>query len=234
MCNCQLTPQMIKRAKGLGTTGVQTAISSGGAGAGLVAGIIAGTAFGGPIGSLVGGAISIASGAIATLFTPDYTKIYASNDANETATLLQTNLNGWNSLQASQKIPAVQQFFIQNYETLWESLVSYCSNPQLGTAGQNCIADRSPSGKYPWNQYYLDPIQNDPSVVPQVGPVTFQDPLTGTNITVQPQTASGLTSSAGAISSSIASTVFQATGFQVSSNEILIGGLALLAILILK
>ena len=112
-----------------------------------------------------------------------------------------------------------KQIFIKNYETLWNGLVSYCSNPQLGTAGQKCISDREPTGPYPWNQYYLNPIQNDPSVTQQVSAVTFQDPLTGVNITVQPSSSSPVSSVASSLG--------------LTEQELLLigGGLVLLALL---
>lgn len=176
---------------GLGATGLQTGVSAGGA----VAGAAIGTAIGGPIGTVVGAAIGVAASAISSLFTPDYKKIYATNDVNAIAVQMQKNLDGWKNLPVASKVPAVQQFFITNYNNLWNNLVAKCSDPSLGTAGQNCISDRQPGGKYPFADYYLKDIQNDSSVHSQTTSVVFQDPLTGTNITVNPDVTSNLLSS---------------------------------------
>lgn len=175
---------------GLGATGTQLAISAGGAGAGLVTGAIIGTTFGGPIGTAVGAGIGIAASAIASIFTPDYKKIYATQDVNAIAAQMQLNVNGWNALPLASKVPAVQQFFITNYNNLWANLVAKCSDPSLGTAGQNCISQREPNGQYPFASYYLNPIQNDPNVHTQTSSITFNDPLTGTSITVNPDVSS--------------------------------------------
>ena len=178
---------------GLGATGLQTGISAGGA----VGGAAIGTFIGGPIGTVVGAAIGVAASAISSLFTPDYKKIYATNDVNAIAAQMQKNLDGWKALPVSAKVPAVQQFFETNYNNLWANLVKECSDPSLGTAGQNCISDRQPGGKYPFADYYLSQIENDNSVHTQTSSVTFQDPLTGTSITVNPDpisSASGLLS----------------------------------------
>ena len=178
---------------GLGATGLQTGISAGGA----VGGAAIGTFIGGPIGTVVGAAIGVAASAISSLFTPDYKKIYATNDVNAIAAQMQKNLDGWKALPVSAKVPAIQQFFETNYNNLWANLVKECSDPSLGTAGQNCISDRQPGGKYPFADYYLSQIENDNSVHTQTSSVTFQDPLTGTSITVNPDpisSASGLLS----------------------------------------
>ena len=178
---------------GLGATGLQTGISAGGA----VGGAAIGTFIGGPIGTVVGAAIGVAASAISSLFTPDYKKIYATNDVNAIAAQMQKNLDGWKALPVSAKVPAIQQFFETNYNNLWANLVKECSDPSLGTAGQNCISDRQPGGKYPFADYYLSHIENDNSVHTQTSSVTFQDPLTGTSITVNPDpisSASGLLS----------------------------------------
>lgn len=211
---------------GLGATPVQTAVSSGGAAAGLIAGAV----IGGPVGALVGGAISVTAGAISSLFTPDYTKIYASNDANLAAQQLQTNLNGWNNLPLASKVPAVQQFFEQNYETVWNGLVQGCSAPSLGVAGQNCISQREPGGPYPFATYYLNPIQNDSSVHAQTADVTFTDPLTGTNITVTAPAASVASLASSTVVTDLENLLFP----NGAPNWVTIGGAALVLYLVVK
>lgn len=176
MCSCHKCT-LQKKFKGLAATGAQTAIVDAGAVGGAVAQAFI------PIPG-VGAAISAGVSAIAGLFTPDYNKIDASNFANEIAAQMLANLNSWYALPASSKTVAVQNYYISNYNNLWNSLVQYCSNPSLGTAGQNCISDREPSGKYPWATYYLDPIQNDTKVIQSNTSVVVTNPTSGVDVTV--------------------------------------------------
>lgn len=103
---------------------------------------------------------------IGNLFTPDYCKIDASNAANEASNQMEQNLQSWQALPKTEKCSSIQAYYLQNYDNLWQALVSYCSNPQLGSAGQRCISDREPGGRWPYQTYYRDPIANDSSVLP--------------------------------------------------------------------
>jgi hypothetical protein len=47
---------------------------------------------------------------------------------------------------------------------LWVQSPAACGNPNFGSAGNRCISDRAPGGRYPWQQYYRDPIANDPQL----------------------------------------------------------------------
>jgi hypothetical protein len=79
---------------------------------------------------------------------------------------------------------SLQTTYLQLFQQIWNTLVSQCSQPNLGTAGQNCISDRQDGAckwkaaapAYPgepaagtcwnwWNAYYW-PVANDPNVVP--------------------------------------------------------------------
>ena len=44
---------------------------------------------------------------------------------------------------------------------VWMQSTDGCGSALLGAAGRTCIADRSRSGSWPWEQYYRDPIAND-------------------------------------------------------------------------
>jgi hypothetical protein len=165
----------VSTAATIGTTAAITAMTAGAtAGMGAAIGAAAG-----PIGMAVGALVGIFA---PQLFQPDYKKIAASNEANTISDQMLANLNSWKALSAAQKTTDVQAYYINNYNQLWNALVQYCSNQQLGSAGQNCIADRSPTGKYPWNVYYLEPIQNDPQVhqasVTQQAVMAVQGPIT--------------------------------------------------------
>jgi hypothetical protein len=56
---------------------------------------------------------------------------------------------------------AEQQVAVQNFQTLWQQVLSGCGRiPAPG--GTQCISDRQPGGKYDWTSYYLAPIQQIP------------------------------------------------------------------------
>lgn len=59
---------------------------------------------------------------------------------------------------------ADQRAALDAYDQAWMWLQSpqACGAPSYGAAGNRCISDRAPGGKYPWQQYYRDPIANDP------------------------------------------------------------------------
>jgi hypothetical protein len=197
----------------------------------------------GPIGAAIGGLIALAS-QIAKLFGGcGQTCVLSSDDANQVGNYMTQNLNTY--LAAPVHYASLQAAALNNFDTAWASLVAACSNPQLGTAGQNCISEReqgacywkaSPggwaqtngtwtytgygpagSGSACWNYFVgmRDPIANDPTVVP--------DPVAGSTSA----SAGGSTTASGA-----------ATGGTTSTPSpdlaplLLIGGLIGLALLL--
>ena len=85
---------------------------------------------------------------------------------------------------AAPRPQSLQTACLQIFNAVWNQLVQNCSQPNLGTAGQNCISDRQDGAckwkakppAYPgepatgdcwnwWNAYYY-PIANDTNVVP--------------------------------------------------------------------
>ena len=157
---------------------------------------------------------------LAGLFQPDLKKIQASNDANEVANQMTQNLSAWYALKPSQKTTEVQAYFINNYDQLWNALEQLCSNPQLGSAGQNCLSDRERGGKYPFPVYFLDPIVNDPAVHQSANATVIQDPNTGV-ITQIP----GAPSAVSAVAS-------QGVAVAAAHPFLLLGGLAALLFLL--
>ena len=61
---------------------------------------------------------------------------------------------------AGTRTPALQKAALQYFDDRWVWLQSSdaCGSKLLGRAGQACIADRMPSGRYPWERFYRDPI----------------------------------------------------------------------------
>lgn len=144
----------------------------------------------GPIGAIVAGLIGIGV-AIASAFQGcGDTCIEATKIANQIEPILNNNVTTY--LQSPIHYASMQAAALNNFDTAWAALTQACSNPQLQSAGQNCIQDRqrgscayktSPggwsngqyiipgangSGNACWNWFvgYRDPIANDPTVVP--------------------------------------------------------------------
>lgn len=149
---------------------------------------------GGPVGAVIAG-IAALGVTLANLFSGcGQTCVEATNIANQAEPILDQNLTTY--LSAPVHYASLQAAALNNFQTTWNGLVSACSNPQLGSAGQACISDRqqggchykaSPggwvqqngvwvytpwgpegSGSSCWNWFvgYHDPIANDPTVVP--------------------------------------------------------------------
>lgn len=156
------------------------------------------------------------------------TCVVTSQWANQAEGLLKQNIAEYFAITPPRP-QSVQQQALQNFQTIWNTLVQQCSQPGLGTAGQNCINDRKDGGckwqaappSYPgepaagscwnwWNGYYY-PIKNDLNVVPD---------------------AALAVSSAGGVVSSAASTVSSAVS-SLTSNPILLLGVGLIGIAIL-
>jgi hypothetical protein len=106
------------------------------------------------------------------------TCIETSQWANQAAALLEQNVQAYMAL-ATPRPYLAQQAAEANFNNIWNKLVQMCSQPGLGTAGQNCIADRQrgackwkvTSGPdagqcFDWFMAYYDPIATDTNVAP--------------------------------------------------------------------
>jgi hypothetical protein len=142
-------------------------------------------AIAGPVGAVVGAAIGLVTMGIEALLNSGCGQscIITSDWANQAESLLQQNVQAYFSIPTPRPY-ADQQAAIANFNQIWNYLVSQCSNPQLGAAGQSCISDRQegackwktqtttalgPPGQcYNWFNAFLDPIQNDTNVAPPV------------------------------------------------------------------
>jgi hypothetical protein len=83
----------------------------------------------------------------------------ATQIANYTEVLLRANRDTYLSgPHTAGHQTAALAYFDQHWATL-ESPAG-CGAPGLGDAGKRCIADRSRTGRWPWQQYYRDPIEN--------------------------------------------------------------------------
>lgn len=121
---------------------------------------------------------------IGGLFHPDMTKVEATNIVNRIeAEYMKPNLAAWQALPANQKTQSAQAAAENVFNQAWNMVVQACSQASLGQAGVNCIGDRARGGKVSWFSYYLDPIANDPNVIPDPSPLasagSFLNSLTG-------------------------------------------------------
>jgi hypothetical protein len=145
-----------------------------------VAGILGGATVAIPI---VGAAIAAISLGIEAILHSGcgQTCIVTSQWANQAEGYLQKNISAYFAIPAPRP-KSVQQIAMANFQAIWNTLVQQRSQPGLGGAGKNCIADRQAgackwkaSGPgYPgspaqgacwnwWNGYYY-PIANDTNV----------------------------------------------------------------------
>lgn len=116
----------------------------------------------------IGAAVSLATSAVADWMN----SIQLSHNADTATTLivngLAAQLANLDAAYLADPTPscAAQRAALDAYDQAWQWLQSpqACGNPTYGQAGNACISDRAPGGKYPWATYYRAPIANDPRV----------------------------------------------------------------------
>lgn len=184
-----------KRGMGQTTSGlVSQAAGGAGTAVGATSGLLvaAGAVQAVPLAGQIAGAVLAITAVVASLFKGcGQTCILTTNEVNQVEPYLQQNLSEYLAAPVS---AATQQEALNNFNQLWQGVVTYCSQPSMSSAGKNCISDReqgscayktSPGGwqqtngvwnyVYPgangsgstcWNWFvgYHDPIANDPRV----------------------------------------------------------------------
>ncbi len=109
-----------------------------------------------PISKAILGVAALISG---FFFKPDTKKLATTAIVNQAEVYMKQNLATWQQLvQSGQANETSREAALQNFNTLWQQVVNACSNPQYGSAGQACVADRQQGGKWDWFKYYYDPI----------------------------------------------------------------------------
>jgi hypothetical protein len=211
-----------------------------------------------PVTAGIGVATSLASAAI----TGWMQSIQLSHNADTATTLIVNGLaqqlsNLVNAYMSEPASCASQRAALDAYDSAWAWLQSSaaCGNPTYGSAGNRCISDRAPGGKYPWQSYYRDPIANDPRLssagcdtgqalfLPSLQTGTYQDTgitSTGGSSTTG-QTAAELAAAASASpatstnAAAIASSAIAAAAAipSLDSSTYLYVGLGLLGVLLL-
>jgi len=214
--------------RGMGATSTQTIASIAATGASTTVGLL--VAFGavtGPIGAAIGGLIAVGS-LLASVFKGcGVTCTDATAIVNQVEPALQQNVQAY--LAAPVRTASMQQAALNNFQTAWNAVTQACGNPQLLTAGQNCISQRqqgacayhtSPGG---WQQSsagvwtYVYPGANGSGSTCWNWWVGYHDPIAN-DPTVQPDSAAQAVS--GAVSSG-ASSLLSAVG--VNPNTTVLG-----------
>lgn len=158
----------------------------------------------------IGAAVSLASTAV----TDWMNSIQLSHNADTATTLIVNGLaqqlaNLDAAYLAAPPSCAGQRAALDAYDQAWQWLSSpaACGNPTYGQAGNKCISDRAPGGKYPWATYYRAPIATDPRVN---GCDTSQEVLLP-SLSTGTYSASGITSAGQADNTSPAAAPSQST-----------------------
>jgi hypothetical protein len=94
----------------------------------------------GPVGTAITGIITIAQLLVGIFKGCGQTCVEATSIANQVATVLTQNVQ--NYVNSPVRTQSMQDAAINNFQTAWSALVANCNNPQLGSAGQNCISQR--------------------------------------------------------------------------------------------
>jgi hypothetical protein len=137
--------------RGLGSAQSQQINAIVSTGASTTIGILAAlSAIPGPgwVAGAIGGLIAVGS-MIANMFQGcGASCIQSSNDANKFEPPLQQNLSTY--LNAPVHTASMQAAALNNVDTLFAALRAACSDPSLGTAGQNCISERLNESSCHW------------------------------------------------------------------------------------
>ena len=154
----------------------------------------------------IGAAVSIATSAVGDWIN----SIQLSHDADTATTLivngLAAQLANLDAAYLADPTPscAAQRAALDAYDQAWQWLQSSaaCGNPTYGQAGNACITDRAPGGKYPWATYYRAPIANDP----RVSSCDTSDEVLLPSLSTGTYAASGITAAGQADNTTAAST----------------------------
>lgn len=162
--------QIVQQTSAIGTPVVLAGLSSSAASAAAASGTAATILGMAPALAIpvIGAAIAgITLGVVALLKSGcGQTCIVTSNWANQAEDLLKKNIQAYFS-QPAPRTDAQKAVALANFDSIWNYLVSQCSNAQLGAAGRNCITDRQ-AGACKWKQTSDSPLLQYPGE-PQPG-----------------------------------------------------------------
>lgn len=143
-----------------GQIGTQVGISTGAIAAGSLAVPI--------IGAAIAGVTLLIGSWLNSIAKHNAEKAATTQIVNTAEPLLKQNVTAY--LSTPTHTVSEQAQALANYDNIWAQVVKACSTGGYEAAGQRCVSDRSPGGKFPWATWYRDPIANS---------TTVPDPLTG-------------------------------------------------------
>jgi hypothetical protein len=127
-----------------------------------LAAIMGASAAAGPVGLAIGAAIVGVTALISSIFGKGNQRASAATERiNYAEDLAKKNLEAY---MASPHTQVNQAAALQNFDDIWAWIVSQdgCGDQDLKSAGEACISERSPGGKYDYRAWYRDPIANAP------------------------------------------------------------------------
>jgi hypothetical protein len=174
-------------------------------GSGLILGMTASLAV-----PVIGAALAVVTAIITTLIKNSgcgQTCIETSQWANQAEPALAQNIQAYFALPAPRTI-SQQNAALANFIAVWTTLVNQCSQAGLGTAGQDCIADRQ-AGACKWKQTADSVLLSIPGE-PQVGECWnwwsgYHDPIAMDTVVSDDPTAAQQVISSQNLSSSLTS-----------------------------
>lgn len=201
----------------------------------------------------IGAGVSLATAAVSDWLNSIQLSHNADSAATAIANQFATQMGNLDSAYLNTPNPtcADQRAALDAFDMAWAWVQSPqgCGNPGYGSAGNRCISERAPGGKYDATAANRNPIANDPRVT---GCDTSSSVLlpSSTGYTESGITAGGGSSTTGQTAAQIAAAALAATATPPSSvttvsapgavvattasNYLLIGAAALGAVLLLK
>lgn len=204
-----------------------------------------------PISAGIGVGVSLATDAVNQWMN----SIQTSHNADTATTLivngLAQQLENLNAAYFAERNPtcADQRAALDAYDQAWSWLQSpaACGAASFGRAGNACISDRAPGGRFPWQSYYRDPIANDPRMAAlgcDTGQAVYLPSLSTGGYTSTGITSTGGSASSGQTAAQLAAGAVSAAGGSpppaaaaVTSpipNTLLYAGLAAAALILAK
>lgn len=150
------------------------------------------------------------------------TCVVTSQWANQAEELLRQNIEAYFALPAP-RTTVQQAAAVANFLQVWNTLVSQCSNPSVGAAGQSCISDRQ-AGACHWTQ---PAASVPPWGTPAAGQCWnwwngYHDPIANDQV-VEASTSQQVVGAADTVTSDLTSAIDQVTGGSISTSTIALG-----------
>ena len=196
----------------------------------------------GPVGAVIAGVVAVGALLVSVFRGCGETCVEATDIVNQVEPILDQNLQTY--LSSPIRTVSMQAAALNNFNVAWAAVVQNCNNPQLLSAGQNCIKDRqqgscayktSPGG---WTRNsdgtctYTGPGANGSGTACWNWFVGYHDPIANDPCVVPDSVVTSPASTTTAATGPTATTTATTTPPGVAPL-LLIGGIVLAAILLL-